>query len=281
MPYATVRSVQINYKILGTEGPWVALTPGGRREYKEVEDLATRVAAKGYRVMLHDRRNVGASDISLSAEDTEEAVWSDDLHELLKQHDALPAFVGGSSSGARTSMLFGVRHPEATRGLLLMRVTGGAFAAGRLPENYYDQFIRAAEEGGMAAVCETEAYADRIAAKAEHRDTLMAMDPSEFIAILKRLRELFVAGANMSVMGMTDEELNGINAPTIIIPGNDNTHASESAGNAHKLIPGSEWHELPLSFEDVDVVGFEEWEPHYNEIAETFDSCMQKVIAGE
>ena len=281
MPYATVRGVQINYKILGTEGPWVALTPGGRREYKEVEDLATRVAAKGYRVMLHDRRNVGASEISLSGAETEEAVWSDDLYELLKQHDALPAFVGGSSSGARTSMLFGVRHPEATRGLLLMRVTGGAFAAGRLPENYYDQFIRAAQEGGMAAVCETEAYADRISAKAEHRETLMAMDPTEFISILQKLRELFVAGANLPVMGLSEEDFNGITAPTIIIPGNDNTHASESAGNAHKLIPGSEWHELPLAFEDVDVVGFEELEPHYDEIATVFDNFMQKVIAGE
>ena len=134
MPFATVRGVQINYKTVGDDGPWVAINPGGRREYKEVEDLAERIAAKGYRVMLHDRRNVGASDISLSSEETEEAVWADDLHGLLAQHGALPAFVGGSSSGARMSMLFGLRHPTATRGLLLMRVTGGAFAAGRLPE---------------------------------------------------------------------------------------------------------------------------------------------------
>ena len=109
----------------------------------------------------------------------------------------------------------------------------------------------------------------------------MAMDPTEFISILQKLRELFVAGANLPVMGMSEEDLNGITAPTIIIPGNDNTHASESAGNAHKLIPGSEWHELPLAFEDVDVVGFEEWEPHYDEIATVFDNFMQKVIAGE
>ena len=281
MPYATVRGIQINYKVVGDSGPWVALNPGGRREYKEVEDLAGRVAAKGYRVMLHDRRNVGASDISMSGEETEEAVWADDLHDLLAQHDALPAFVGGSSSGARMSMLFGLRHPESTRGLLLMRVTGGAFAAGRLPENYYDQFIRAAKAGGMAAVCEMEAYSDRIAAKPEHRDTLIAMDPAEFIETLGKLRELFVAGANLNVLGMTDEELDSLTAPTIVIPGNDNTHASESAGNAHQLIPGSELHNLPLEFQDVDVVGFDEWEPYYDEIAETFDGFIQKTVSAE
>ena len=50
------------------------------------------------------------------------------------------------------------------RGLLLLRVTGGAFAAGRLPENYYGQFIRAAEQGGMAAICEMDPWKERIAA---------------------------------------------------------------------------------------------------------------------
>ena len=135
MRFTSVRGVKINFKIVGNKGPWVSLNPGGRREYKEAEPLAEYVAAKGYRVMLHDRRNVGASGISLSSKETEEAVWADDLHELLSQHDALPTFVGGSSSGARMSMLFGLRHPGSTRGLLLMRVTGGAFAAGRLPEN--------------------------------------------------------------------------------------------------------------------------------------------------
>ena len=53
------------------------------------------------------------------------------LQELLDQHGALPAFIGGSSSGARVSILLGLRHAEAVRGLLLLRVTGGEFAARR------------------------------------------------------------------------------------------------------------------------------------------------------
>lgn len=281
MPFATVRGIQIKYKIVGDCGPWVALNPGGRREYREIEDLSKRLAAKGYRVMLHDRRNVGSSDISLSCKETEEAVWADDLHELLAQHDALPAFVGGSSSGARMSMLFGLRHAGSTRGLLLMRVTGGAFAARRLSENYYDQFIRAAEDGGMAAVCATEAYSDRIKANPKHRKTLIDMDAKEFVETLQKLRSLFVAGASLNVMGITDVELGSITAPTIIIPGNDNTHASQSANNANRLIPDSELYNLPLKFQDVDVVSFDDWEPYYNEIVETFDSFMHKVITAK
>ena len=87
---------------------------------------------RGDRVLLHDRRNTGASDISFAGEEVEEAVWADDLFELLNRLDGLPAFIGGSSSGARTALNFCIRHPEAARALLLLRVTGGKYAAKRL-----------------------------------------------------------------------------------------------------------------------------------------------------
>jgi hypothetical protein len=81
--------------VLGDHGPWLALITGGRRGSQEFVPLAQKIAAFGIRVLLHDRRSIGASD-------------------------------------------------DAVRALFLMRLTGGAFAAGRLPEMYYGQFIHAA-----------------------------------------------------------------------------------------------------------------------------------------
>ena len=69
-----------------------------------------------------------------------------------KQLDAAPLYVGGSSAGARLAILFAIRHPDALRGLLLWRVTGGQEAVDRLAENYYGQFIKIAQAGGMQAV---------------------------------------------------------------------------------------------------------------------------------
>src|SRR5688572_19139053 len=154
MPLASVRGISINYKILGDDGPWVALSPGGRRDISGVEPLAKQVADAGHRVVVFDRRNCGASDVVIAGEDSEYEIWADDLHELLSQLAALPAFVGGSSSGCRTALLFALRHPEAVRGLLLWRVTGGRFACERLAQEYYGQYIAAAKQGGMAAVRE-------------------------------------------------------------------------------------------------------------------------------
>ena len=59
MPTLQIRNAHINYELLGDKGPWVALSPGGRRPLEGVKHLAERVAAKGYRVLIHDRRNCG------------------------------------------------------------------------------------------------------------------------------------------------------------------------------------------------------------------------------
>ena len=124
MPIASVNGLDINYETFGDDGPWIALITGGRRGYQELIPLAGKIAAEGFRVLLHDRRNTGASGISITAEDVEEVVWADDLRGLLGQLDALPAFIGGSSSGARTAIFYCLRHAETMQGLLLLRVKG-------------------------------------------------------------------------------------------------------------------------------------------------------------
>jgi pimeloyl-ACP methyl ester carboxylesterase len=277
MPLAKVRGVNLAYEIIGEHGPWLALTPGGRRSHHEFLPLARRIADAGFRVFLHDRRNTGASDILIDGEEGEESLWIDDLHELLVQQNALPAFIGGSSAGARLSIRFYLRHPEAVLGLLLFRVTGGAFAAGRLPENYYGQFIRAAEQGGMEAVCATEQYRERIAANPANRARLMAMKPEHYVEVMSHWRGQFSAGGQLPVMGVSEAELRSIKVPTVVIPGNDNTHSSASGRTAARLIPGSRLHELPITDQDVPLIPFEEWAPYEDEIARVFADFMQRA----
>lgn len=163
MPIVNVNGVNINYDVLGTGGPWIALSPGGRREMENVRALAEKLAAAGYRVFLHDRRNCGASDVSFDGSQSEYEVWVDDLHALLAKFDSLPVVIGGGSSGARLAMLYALKYPADLRALLIWRVTGGPFAAERLAEQYYTQYIRAARQGGMAAVAASEHFAARIA----------------------------------------------------------------------------------------------------------------------
>jgi pimeloyl-ACP methyl ester carboxylesterase len=277
MPTAKVRGVNIFYQVIGDRGPWVALITGGRRGHDEFVPLATKLANAGYRVVLHDRRNTGRSDVLIEGDVAEEILWLDDLHELMKQLNALPCFVGGSSAGARTAMRFYVRFRNDVRGLLLMRVTGGAFAANRLPEMYYGQFIKEAQKGGMAAVAATEQYQERIAVNPQTRDRLMAMDPKQYVKVMQNWMEQFIASTKTEVFGMTDADLASISVPTIVIPGNDQTHASANGKLAASRIPGAVLHQLPITDQEVPLINYTEWAPYEEEIARVFVETMRRA----
>src|SRR5690606_24758492 len=196
---ARINGIEIPHEVLGSGGPWVALMPGGRRGMAEIRSLAARVAASGCRVLIHDRRNCGAAQVCAGGGGTEHELWADDLHALLQHLGALPAVIGGSSSGCRMSLDFALRYPQAVRGLLLWRVTGGAFAVQRLTEKYYGEYIRAAQDGGMAAVCETEHFRELITARPANRDALMAMDPAQFITAMREWERQFRVGGGEPV----------------------------------------------------------------------------------
>jgi pimeloyl-ACP methyl ester carboxylesterase len=276
MPLLKIRDVNIHYRVLGDRGPWLALITGGRRGFNEFIPLAEKIAAHGVRVVLHDRRNTGASDILIEGRDGEEEIWTDDLYELLGRLEARPAVVGGASSGARTSILTYLRHPDAVRALFLMRLTGGEFAAGRLPEMYYGQFIKAAREGGMAAVCATEQYQERIAANPANRERLMRMDPKRYIEVMSSWLAIFTRGPVAPMYGVTEAQLASIRVPSICIPGNDKTHSMSHGRAIQRLIPGSRLFELPLEDQDLPLVPFPEWAPHEEAIARVCADFVKK-----
>ena len=276
MPYAKVRGVNINYQVLGTTGPWVALSPGGRRDLGGIQNQAGKLAELGYRVVIFDRRNCGASDVVIDGNESEYEIWADDVHELLRQLGALPAIVGGSSSGCRTSLLFALRHPESVRALLLWRVTGGRFACERLAEEYYGQFITAARSGGMAAVCDMEHWQERIKARPQNRDVLMKMDPQQFIRVMSRWREYFLKGADLPVIGATEADLQSIQVPACIVPGNDLTHGRQTGETLGRLLPSSEVHVLFPKHYDEPLSPREQWDEKAGEMAALYNDFLKR-----
>ena len=277
MDFVNSEGVRLHYEVVGEQGPWLALVSGGRRSGAEFLPLARRIAALRFRVVLHDRRNTGASQVLIEGERGEEDIWADDWVQLMQHLNAVPAFFGGGSSGARLALLTSLRHPKVVRGLLLLRITGGAFTAARLPENYYGQFIRAAEQGGMAAVCATPHYQALIAADPGNQGRLMAMDPRQYIAVMRHWLEIFLQGPREPVLGMTTEALQAIRVPTWVVPGNDKTHVSRHAREAAALIPGCELFELPVVDEDVPALPFSAWAPHEETLATAMADFLRRV----
>ncbi len=244
MPYACVRGLELNYRIVGDSGDWIALSPGSRHPYADFEPLAERIAKAGFRVLLHDRRNCGASDIGFDGEGSENEIWADDLHALLKQLGALPAVIGGSSAGCRLSIIFALRHRADARALLLWRITGGAFAAKELAESYYGQYIALARKGGMQAVADSEHFRECIRNRPSNREHLLTIDQREFIAVMTRWQNDFLRGATMPIIGASESDLRSIAQPACLIPGNDLIHTPVAATNLNHLLPHSELHNV-------------------------------------
>jgi len=275
MPVASVRGVELRYEILGERGPFVALQPGGRRGLVSVKPLGEKIAEAGYRVVVYDRRNTGASTVSIEGE-SENDVWAEDLHALLEQLDALPAYIGGSSSGCRLAMILTLRRPADVRGLLLWRVTGGAYAARHLTNQYYTSHIETAQRGGMAAVCDMEHWREVIAANPKSRERLMAMDAQDFIARMARWRKSFEAGSDHAVIGLSPADLRSMTVPACIIPGNDRVHPRAPGQVAHRLMPNSEYHEV-LTEDRMDVdVAFEDWDAKEGLLAAIFIDFLRR-----
>ncbi|HKS86312.1 MAG TPA: alpha/beta hydrolase [Pseudolabrys sp.] len=243
MPEALVRGVAINYDVIGDRGPWIAFTPGSRRPYAELVNLSKTIAASGFRVLLHDRRNCGASGVAFDGSGSEHEIWADDLHALGKSLDALPMYAGGSSAGARLAILYAMRHPSGLRGLLLWRLTGGQEAVDRLAENYYGQYIKLAKAGGMQAVSESEHFGECIRARPANRERLLNTAPGDFIAVMTRWRDGFLQSANLPVVGAAEADLRAIKAPACLIAGNDVIHTPATARKVSSFIRNSELHD--------------------------------------
>ena len=275
MPITNIRGVDINYEILGERGPFVALQPGGRRAGDALRSLAAKIADAGHRVIIYDRRNCGASGIAIEgASENEE--WAEDLHELLARLDALPAYIGGSSSGCRLAMILALRRPEDVRGLLLWRVTGGAHAAERLTNQYYTSHIEAAEKGGMAAVCAMEHWREVIKTNPASRARLMALESKDFIARMVEWRRSFRAGADHPVIGLSPAELRGMTMPACIAPGSDPVHPRQAGEAAHRLMPNAEYHQVVTDdHPDIDAA-FADWDKKEGLLAATFIDFLRR-----
>jgi pimeloyl-ACP methyl ester carboxylesterase len=279
MPTAQINGVNTVYEELGQGAP-VVVIPGGRSGKEGARPLAEHLASK-YRAIIYDRRNCGASDVLISGDLSEQELWAEDLYHLLKYLDTAPAYISGGSSGCRVGLLLAIRHPEVVKGLLLWYVSGGTIAAQQLGYNYYEQYIEIAEKQGMQGVIESEFFAERIAENPSNRERLLAMDPAEFIEVMRRWRTFFTD--DKPVIGATEEELKTIDVPMVIVPGNDDVHLLSAGENLHRILPDSEFHppmhtpEERTKLMEIDPVVFQRITA--GKLAEIFLPFLEKITS--
>ncbi len=241
-------SVEINggnvvYEILGDTGDLIVLTPGGRfsKEIPGLRPLADELVAGGYRVLLWDRPNCGASDVQFYGQ-SESHMRADTLHGLLTALDTGPVILAGGSGGARDSMLTTMLYPELVTKLVLWNIVGGIYGTFVLGSYYVVPSILAVRGGGTQALPAMREWRERIEENPANKQRLLDMDSDAFLKVMLRWLNAFVSKPGQTIPGVDDEMFDRITVPTLIIRGGENDwdHPKRTSLEVNCLIKGSE-----------------------------------------
>ena len=218
MATTSVLGLTIAYDVVGDAGgrTWV-ITPGGRfaKDDPGLAEMATDLAADDGRVLLWDRPNCGASDVSFEGS-SESALQADVLAALLARLDLGPAVLVGGSGGARVSLLAAARHPEVVAGLAMWWITGRPLGLLSLATHYCSGSLRAAWDGGMEAVVALPEWAEVLERNPANRDRFLALDPGEFIATMERWMVAYSPSSDDVVPGLGAAECESVDVPALV-----------------------------------------------------------------
>ena len=126
MPRARANGIELEYEVVGdAHAPPLLMIMGlGSQMIVWPEEWIQMLAARGYRVIRYDNRDVGLStrpDAPYTLDD-----MADDAAGLLDALDLPSAHVVGASMGGFIAQLLALRHPRRVRSLCIMMSSTGA-----------------------------------------------------------------------------------------------------------------------------------------------------------
>ena len=244
MPNKTIdiNGGNVVYEILGKEGEFIALTPGGRfsKDIPGLKPLAKKLVDGGYRVLLWDRPNCGKSDVQFYGQ-TESHMRAETLSQLITKLDIGPCILAGGSGGARDSMLTTMLYPELVKKLVVWNIVGGVYGSFVLGSYYIVPSILAVRGAGMKAVAQVGEWQERIGENPDNEQRILSQDSDQFLKLMLRWLNAFVPKPGQTIPGVEDELFDEIKVPTLIIRGgeNDLDHPKRTSLEVSCLIKGS------------------------------------------
>ncbi len=237
-----VNGGDVVYEILGKDGEFIALTPGGRysKDIEGLRPLAKGLVEGGYRVLLWDRPNCGKSDVQFYGQ-SESHMRAETLHALITGLGIGPCIIAGGSGGARDSMLTTMLYPEIVRKLVVWNIVGGVYGSFALGSYYVMPTLHAARALGMQGLLRLPEWKELIAANPRNEQRILALDSDQFLKVMLRWLNAYVSKPGQTIPGVPDEMFDDIKVPTLIIRGGENDwdHPKRTSLEVNCLIKGS------------------------------------------
>jgi pimeloyl-ACP methyl ester carboxylesterase len=262
MPVAMLDGIETYYETHGSGSPILMCAPGGFDASVDKWRVASawtgidaiKALAAEHAVVVYDRRECGQSHGRV-----ERLSWASYTRQgkaLLDHLKMDSAWIMGGCMGCSVALAFGVHFPTTTRGLLLHWPVGGY----RWKVNSRDRFVRHlnfTKQNGLRGVVdrprsgksfwmdpEAGPWASVIARDKEFAERFASQDPERYLGIIATSgQSLFDRD---TAPGAEPEEVMGVKAPSLIIPGDDPSHATSGAHYLRELLPRAEfWNLMP------------------------------------
>jgi pimeloyl-ACP methyl ester carboxylesterase len=270
LPTASLDGIETRYEVLGDGPPLLMFSPGGFNAvvenwselgvYKRL-GLLERLPER-YTCIIFDRRESGRSGGRV-----ERIAWRDYVEQgraLLDHLDIDRAHAMGGCIGCSSATALAVSHPERVSSLVLYSPAGGA----RYRLGQHDRFVRHlayVEEEGLDAVVSLARSHDLGFSKDPRigpwgpvvrtddafADAYARLDAQAYkVTVTGMARLLFDRD---SVPGVEPEDLLDLPVPTLIVPGEDTSHAPSAAHFLRECLPEAELWNAPVAEQTAET----------------------------
>jgi pimeloyl-ACP methyl ester carboxylesterase len=264
MPLVTIDGIQTRYETLGSGPPILMFSPGG---FNATLDAWSSVGvyartkplehlSRSYTCVVFDRRETGQSGGRI-----ERVTWADYVAQgkgLLDHLGMERAHVMGGCLGCSSALAFGVSYPGIALSLILYWPAGGAKYRLSSQQRFAVHLAFVQQHGlekVVALACESGKSFSADPRCGPWAATLRS-DPA-FARLyaahdLERYK-LIVAGMSRTlfdrdtVPGAEAEDLLRLELPALVIPGNDDSHATSAARYIQECLPRAEYWEVPAA----------------------------------
>jgi pimeloyl-ACP methyl ester carboxylesterase len=270
VPTVVADGITTRYEVVGAGPPLLMFSPGGFDSRLENwrslgiyarTGLLDRLSAR-YTCIMFDRRESGLSGGRL-----QRLSWSDYVAQAAGLLDALgidSAHLMGGCVGCSSVAAFAVRHPTRALSMVLFSPAGGVKY--RLKQHArFAAHAAYVEKNGLAAVS---------AMAASHNlgftqdptvgpwVTVLRTDPefaSEYARYDRDDYLIALAGTSRllydrdTVPGAEPEDLLRLRVPALIVPGQDDSHATSAARYLQECLPRAEYWDVPVSEQTAET----------------------------
>lgn len=271
MPTAVIDGISTRYEVAGSGPPLLMFSPGGfdstldswrtvgiYRRLSLLEHLT-----RHYTCITFDRRESGRSGGRV-----ERIAWADYVAQgkgLLDHLDIAQAHLMGGCVGCSTVAAFGVAHPETVRSMVLFSPAGGVKYRMKQQARFAQHLAYAEQHGleqvitltkssgkGFTADPRVGPWASVIRADSAFAAAYSQKDPDRYRFLVGGTARLLFD--RDTVPGPEPEDLLQLDIPVLVVPGQDESHATSAARYLQECLPAAEYWDVPVAEQTEQTV---------------------------